>query len=506
MDQYNFPYSAIAPIALGAVLCLATISTVMQRRHRLQTFAEFHGCQAPVYESAYPISITKAWELVQLYQARKILSHFSTLFGKLGDTYVSRVLWLDIIVTCDAENIKQVLQRGFADFDIGPLRRHLFLPVTPHGIFNLDGKEWKGARKMYRVQFTDTRSAVDLDMIEECFQLLLRRIPKDGTVVDLQSSFVTDILSTYAVGEPLGALSDNQSPQNRDTESAYRFVKDVIARFGQSGPASWLYDHTEFQKASTVIRKYTEHFVCQAVNDCHQDTGTGRLQDRKERSFVQNTAAEGYKFSEIRDQTISIYLAGVDSVSGLLSATCWYLSRSPRVFQTLREAVVGKYGYDPPPYEELGSVVYLRYVFNEAMRLMPAVPFNAKVANKDTWLPRGGGTDGKSHMLVRKGQIVAFWPWATHRKSEIFGDDPETFRPERWESIKGDVAGFVPFQPGPRVCPGQRIALAMASYIIIRLLQSFASMEMRDTRPWTENLGLSLASKNGVIVALLRQE
>jgi cytochrome P450 len=94
------------------------------------------------------------------------------------------------------------------------------------------------------------------------------------------------------------------------------------------------------------------------------------------------------------------------------------------------------------------------------MRLLPAVPFNAKVANKDTWLPRGGGENGRSSIFIKKGQIVSFWAWASHRRTDIFGQDAEDFRPDRWEKIKRDVSGYIPFQPGPRVCPGREFLLS----------------------------------------------
>jgi hypothetical protein len=48
----------------------------------------------------------------------------------------------------------------------------------------------------------------------------------------------------------------------------------------------------------------------------------------------------------------------------------------------------------------------------------------------------------------------------------------------------------------------ERIALTMASYIAIRMLQTYASLEARDIRPWVERHGLGLLSRNGVHVAL----
>jgi cytochrome P450 len=90
-----------------------------------------------------------------------------------------------------------------------------------------------------------------------------------------------------------------------------------------------------------------------------------------------------------------------------------------------------------------------------ALRLIPEVPFNAKVANKDTWLPRGGGPEGTASILIKKGQIVSFWSWASHRNPEVFGQDVETFRPSRWHHLSVDAPGYMPFQPGQRVCPGR---------------------------------------------------
>lgn len=48
----------------------------------------------------------------------------------------------------------------------------------------------------------------------------------------------------------------------------------------------------------------------------------------------------------------------------------------------------------------------------------------------------------------------------------------------------------------------ERLAMAMATYIVIRLLQTFSTIENRDSREWKEKLGLSLAIENGVIIAL----
>ena len=78
------------------------------------------------------------------------------------------------------------------------------------------------------------------------------------------------------------------------------------------------------------------------------------------------------------------------------------------------------------------------------------------MANKDTILPCGGGVSGTLNVLVQKGQIVVFSTWASHSMSEDFVDQPEAFIPERWEKFSCEPSSFVPFNRGPRMCPGRK--------------------------------------------------
>ena len=90
------------------------------------------------------------------------------------------------------------------------------------------------------------------------------------------------------------------------------------------------------------------------------------------------------------------------------------------------------------------------------MRVFPPVPFNAKKANTDTWLPVGGGPDGNSNVFVPKGNLVIFSSWGSHRRVQTFGDDAEDFRPSRWEDLNIEAQGYIPFNIGPRACPGRK--------------------------------------------------
>jgi cytochrome P450 len=91
------------------------------------------------------------------------------------------------------------------------------------------------------------------------------------------------------------------------------------------------------------------------------------------------------------------------------------------------------------------------------LRLYPSVPVNSRAALKMTTLPTGGGRDGKSPILVRRGEGVGYCVYAMHRRKDIYGPDAEEFRPERWEApnMKDLGYAYLPFNGGPRICLGR---------------------------------------------------
>lgn len=87
------------------------------------------------------------------------------------------------------------------------------------------------------------------------------------------------------------------------------------------------------------------------------------------------------------------------------------------------------------------------------------MPLNAREATRLTTLPIGGGPDGKAPVLVRPGERVGYSVYAMHRRKDIYGDDADDFRPERWEgdALRDIGWGYLPFNRGPRICLGREL-------------------------------------------------
>jgi len=97
--------------------------------------------------------------------------------------------------------------------------------------------------------------------------------------------------------------------------------------------------------------------------------------------------------------------------------------------------------------------------------------------------------------------MVGYSPYNMHRRKDLYGEDADEYKPERWETLRPGWE-YLPFNGGPRICLGQQYALTEASYVTARIVQEFSKIESRDPEDWKEGLTLTLCSLNGTKVGL----
>lgn len=182
--------------------------------------------------------------------------------------------------------------------------------------------------------------------------------------------------------------------------------------------------------------------------------------------FVRELVTQTTNRTKIRSEALGILLAGRETTAAVLSNVFFQLGRRPDVFARLQEEIhthLAASPTTPPTYDQLKNLKYVRAILNEAQRLWPIVPLNERRAGEDIVLPLGGGPDEKSPLLVRKGQTVVYGIYSMHRRRDLYGEDADEFRPERWldEEGEGGKKGlrmgwhYLPFSGGPRVCIGR---------------------------------------------------
>lgn len=330
-------------------------------------------CKDPPYENPYDFfGILKIISATRHLLNKTAIANSTELFQRHGTTYTSTILGAKVLFTCDPQNIKQVLVTRFIDYDASIVRAHLFRPITEHGIFAIDGPQWRVARDMYRYQFSNTRAIFNLGVQEKGFQAFLKRIEGGGRQIDLQPLFLNltlDLTTAFAMGESVDSLSLTQSEEKKRFVDSLLFLKKRMARDGFLGPVHVLLRKSDFHKACEQVKSYVEKFILKALEKKRQSEKVTPSFEKDSTAYnlLEGLIENSDDMVSLRDSVITILIAGIDSVAGLLSTTFWLLARHEDVWQRLRANTLELTGDIPPTYEQLRNFSYLRNVLNEGI-------------------------------------------------------------------------------------------------------------------------------------------
>jgi cytochrome P450 len=169
---------------------------------------------------------------------------------------------------------------------------------------------------------------------------------------------------------------------------------------------------------------------------------------------------------QLRDEAMTIFLAGHETTANALSWTWLLLSQNPSCEEKLHAELTTVLDGRTPKMEDLPKLRYVSNVISESMRLYPPAWGMARVAVEDVEI---GGYP------IPTGCGVSLAQWSVHRDARWF-DAPLEFRPERWER---DLAkrlhrfAYFPFGGGPRQCIGNNFALMEATLLLATIAQRF---------------------------------
>lgn len=173
----------------------------------------------------------------------------------------------------------------------------------------------------------------------------------------------------------------------------------------------------------------------------------------------------------MRDQMMTFLTAGHETTATSMIWVLHLLSleENHHIQMRLREEIRTAFPHGLPEtvsYEQIEALRYLRNVTTEVLRVFPPVPLTARHAAEDTTL---GGE------FIPKGSHIVIVPWAINRSKELWGEDAEVFRPERWD--EGQVESnysFMTFLAGPRGCIGNVFAKVEYKCLLAALIGMFS--------------------------------
>ncbi|KAJ7105601.1 fatty acid hydroxylase [Mycena epipterygia] len=176
----------------------------------------------------------------------------------------------------------------------------------------------------------------------------------------------------------------------------------------------------------------------------------------------------GMNSDSISRNLLTFLIAGHETSSGMLTFSIYHLLRTPEALRKLRAEVDEVVGNRPVQVEDLSKMPYLNAVMRETLRLTPTTSKRGVTPLKDTTL---GGK-----YFVKAGTTILVDVWSMHRDPLVWGEDAETFRPERnldgkWEALPPHA--WQPFGFGLRGCIGRAFAWQEVSLVLASVIQKF---------------------------------
>ncbi|MBV9107668.1 MAG: cytochrome P450 [Verrucomicrobia bacterium] len=283
---------------------------------------------------------------------------------------------------------------------------------------------------------------------------------KDGMLVNMSEQIIS--LTLMIVGECLFGTdveSDTRrigSLVNKVMESFFYFVSPL-------GPLYRLLGHPKVQDAFAARRSLND--IVLRMIDARR-SGPPRQNDLLSLLFSAQDSETGCGMSDaqLRDEAMTLFLAGHETTANGLSWTLFLLATHKGVGLKLRAEIESVIGRDRPGVGHLEQLKFLDQVIRESLRLYPPAYVIGRRAVEDHRL---------AGIRIPKGAVLLVSPW-TMQRSKRYYETPLDFRPERWTAeFRACLPrfAFFPFGGGPRQCIGEGFAwmeMALVLAVLVR--------------------------------------
>jgi cytochrome P450 len=360
------------------------------------------------------------------------------------------------------EHVLQTHQKNFRKPDV-------FLKPTillfGNGIFTSEGDFWMKQRRLSQPAFHRNHIGAMAKVIVECVEKTLASwdAKPDGSQIDLQHEMVHLTLSV--AGRTL--FSTDLTNHATDVGLAVRDAFEVLNHKMNNYPfvfPLWVptQDNKQFNRAKGILDSVITKIISERRKDSqvHHDF-LGMLMSAKDEE-----SGQGMSDEQLKDEVLTLLVAGHDTVAASLAWTWIMLSKHPHVRAQLHDELKNVLNGRTPDLADSERLTYTKMIFDETLRLYPPAWGQPRQSIDEDVI------DG---YYLPKNAFVSLNQYTTHRHPE-FWEKPEEFDPERFtpDKVKGRPRfSYFPFGGGARVCIGQNLALLEAQLAIATIAQRY---------------------------------
>lgn len=374
---------------------------------------------------------------------RNPLKFFEMLARDYGDMSRIRYAGTEAALLAHPDQVREVLVTQHKAMRKGPGLQRL-RPLLGNSLLIADHEDHRRLRRLSQPAFSKQNlEAYDRHVTEEA-----RRIEsdwRDGMHLDMSEAMMTLTLRIVARAL-LGTDMKESVPAVAET-------LDAALALWQKGfnPITRLYHlFPTARRRRFVAAKAKMDRIIDSLVESHR-LGEGSDDNLLGMLVAARDEESGQRLNdrELRNEVVTMMMAGHETTANALTWTWSLLSDHPDVETEMHAEIDATIGDRIPTTADLENLPYTRHVFTESMRLYPPAWSTSRTTLEDIEL------DGHP---IPKGTLLFVSQWICHRDPRWF-EDPDAFRPERWENGWQPHRGaYFPFGGGPRQCIGERFA------------------------------------------------
>lgn len=410
-----------------------------------------------------------------------------------------RFLWFRSFIVNDPDGIKRVLLDNAANYVKAEILRPTLGPALGSGLVTSEGEKWRALRKLIAPVFDQQSIENYVPIVSASVQAMLQRwegLPV-GASIDIykaMTELTLDIISRAMFSSDSADMVDliDRSSLEYQTEMTFSFwgvvpvIKQVWAQYKQ-------------REGERIVRAMDEaiyRLIAQRSQNFER-RGQRDLLDRLTAARDGDTGL-GLSSREVRDQVVTIMLAGHETSATALTWTWYLLSQHPSEDAKLHRELDHVLGDRAPTHDDVPRLKYTRMIIQEAMRLYP--PFHTL-----SWR-QAVEDDHVCGRHIPKGSIVLIVPWLLHRSPDLW-EQPERFDPDRFSEERSAARSrytYLPFSIGPRVCIGAAFAMTEAVLVLAAITQRFR-LRLADGHPVEPQGLVTLRPRHGLRMRVERR-
>jgi len=400
-----------------------------------------------------------------------------------------------VLFVNDPEAAQRVLQGNHRGYGKRTVQYRSLALVTGEGLLVSDGETWRHNRRLVQPAFHHrTLEAVGSHVAGAGERLLTEWAARpDGTVVDVDDAMMRTALDV--VGRSL--FSTDLGPDAQRLVAAVLTALDrVVARARSPLPAPLSLPTPGNLRLRSAVRTLDDAVArmvaerrCRAVDDPSPADLLGLL-------LATHEGADVLTDEQVRDEVVTLIVAGHETVASALTWACWLVSGDPEVGRRLAEEADRVLAGRPPTAADYLALPYARQVLDEALRLYPPAWVVTRRALADDVLA-GYAVPGES--------LVILSTYTLHRHPAVWSDperfDPDRFGPGAWDEARR--IAYLPFGAGPRLCIGRDFAL-VEGVLLLAMMAARFRFERRPGQSVHTDASVTIRPHGGLPLRLVR--